>query len=83
MVATTSFARQMMDGKEGSWKGEEVLDPGVWKFGRWKIMSEHLDGQQSEVGKERARPVRAERDEGTSRVKRQKFKVKNRHKQKR
>lgn len=50
MVATTSFARQMMDGKEGSWKGEEVLDSGAWKFGRRKIMSKHLSGQQSEVG---------------------------------
>lgn len=50
MVATTSFARQMMDGEEGSWKVKEVLDSGVWKFGRWKKMSEQLGGQQAEVG---------------------------------
>lgn len=48
MVATTSFARQIMDGKNGSWKGEEVYIH-VWKFGKRKTMSEQLDEQQSEV----------------------------------
>lgn len=49
MVATISFARQLMDGKEGSWKGEEVLYSGVWKIGN-QYLIDRKSNLSSRVG---------------------------------